>query len=662
MTTDSKPPIARVAQWIKKQHRPAQGATITIVMLWLGTMLWNSNVGQLLRARHAIGDEAHVTVVRRGDATVITGEVKDQATYEQLSREVGPIIGANELINEARIPARDERAGDPQERIGLFTIAVDTRYDDSPRSIDLIKGLLQLPQLEQLQVRPGETLSDVILERYRFGSSDLPKSFALVATKILSLNKLASPTELHPGPLKVPILPPRAQQLSVTPAHGGFSFYGAANLTGNVVLTDMQRSVVAPHTTDRGVFLLALPITRAAYAETTAALPALPQSRESFKMTVRLADTGGSPGAALHKTLRPEDLNAIKTALTKDPQRHVTVFIIDDGWPDSAIYFQSVNELQRLSDAVRSPMGLDRIQWNTAAYVPLANNRLHSAEIRDALKEFTDLDKKNEKQVVKVIYVPLSKAQNSSVILEELLRLQWFINSTRLGIPITDKVVSDADNYVAATMRNVLGTYDDQKIYTDEAVLQALWTVADYVARRSPGHDVFFLSESWTIESRYLGALPTGTAGLAVAAVGNVSGREVNTDGGKVDYAGQCTGTKSVVAVLNVLPQTGLACNSSKLRENLLNSSFATAYDGEVAPGPNEAACLNGEHLDQCVCGTSFAAPRIAWLLALAEATRPTRVDYIGWNDSIDTKLHGLRNTTSILWNSLYLRPADLLR
>jgi hypothetical protein len=263
---------------------------------------------------------------------------------------------------------------------------------------------------------------------------------------------------------------------------------------------------------------------------------------------------------------------------------------------------------------------------------------------------------------VKVVYVPLSKAQNSTGILQELVWLHFIASRTKTLPLVSDSLINAANNNVSEVLTNIQASYDDQKIATDEAVLRAVWSIADFVSKQSKGRDVFFINESWTVLSDSMpDPYPGPSAGIAVAAAGNLPGKVINSDIEGVDFARRCTSTKSVLAVLNVIPRKDkdIACNSSIVKKELIDDTFAAAYDGEVLPGPNETDCLDGTDMSQCVCGTSFSAPRISWILALSEALRSADVDYTDWNTTLLRKIRKFRTNGSDHWSDLYLHPDD---
>jgi hypothetical protein len=635
----------------------------------LAFQFWSTNRIITLRARYAaegVRGLQGVKISWKGKQLVARGEARDESAFVELSHKLAPIVGADFVVNETRVSSL-ERRPEPGRLIGIVTIPVNTLYDDSPDSLQIVSAILRLPQYEILNITANATLSSVVLERYRFGPSDLPHSYALLAQRIGELNRLSNLDQINVGPLKAPILPPRAlvRPVSAEHSHGGFAFY-----SGLAAITGLSGTLVNPSAVDRAIVpptipnaseaisMLSIPVTGSTLDQTKRALPNLSVQITSAKMTVRLADAPSTRGN-LHKPLNDKELAALRVALVKKPRRNATVFILDDGWPDVTAYTQSLDELQRISDLARDHYGLGHVDLKNTAFTPISVPNPHSVSIRDSLTEFTDAD---TQRIVKVVYVPLSRDQSSTAVLQELLRMHYIARTAKNSGMIDEKIVKAADEYASAALSNVQASFNDQKIDTDEAIIQAVWSLADLVSQQSRGRDIFFINESWTVISgTFEDAHPGVSAGIAVVAAGNVPGKVVNSDVEGVDFARQCASTRSVLAVLNVVPGTGIACNSSIVNQDVIDTTFVAAYDGEVYSGPSEAKCLNGD-VGQCVCGTSFSAPRVAWLLALSEAERSADLDYTLWNALLETKLQKLRTNSSTIWTGIYLPVAELLK
>ena len=189
-----------------------------------------------------------------------------------------------------------------------------------------------------------------------------------------------------------------------------------------------------------------------------------------------------------------------------------------------------------------------------------------------------------------------------------------------------------------------------QRWTTNSAIAAAVWYLAELAAEQDPQNPVFFLNESWTVVPDTVALDAPGiSSGIIVAAAGNTPGKEINTDTGKIDFAREATPAKNVLAALDTKPGLNQPfCDSSQLSQDTLGMTMAASYDGEA--------------LDGGLCGTSFSAPRIAWLLALREATRTEDLQQSEWAGRLQQKLISLRRQSPSMFEVLYLHAKDLLQ
>jgi hypothetical protein len=139
---------------------------------------------------------------------------------------------------------------------------------------------------------------------------------------------------------------------------------------------------------------------------------------------------------------------------------------------------------------------------------------------------------------------------------------------------------------------------------SDKAVLEGLIALLHFVGSRE--HTFFFLNESWTLHSKLAQFQPVATPHVvAVAAVGNTGDPDINKS--EIEFARRWRTQRDVIAVLNMDPSGLPQCQSSQVVTRGGDSMLVVGYDGRIGPAD---------------CATSFAAPRVAWLLAAAEAVR----------------------------------------
>jgi len=112
--------------------------------------------------------------------------------------------------------------------------------------------------------------------------------------------------------------------------------------------------------------------------------------------------------------------------------------------------------------------------------------------------------------------------------------------------------------------------------------------------------------------------VPSEYGGLLVVAAGN-DGASTPVVKTKMEVAERSYHPGDMLAVMNVDDKGTLACDFSIVDPD--GDAFAVAFRGD---------------LSNSACGTSFSAPRLAWLLALRESSRPRLPDMT--NLSIKTR------------------------
>jgi hypothetical protein len=91
-----------------------------------------------------------------------------------------------------------------------------------------------------------------------------------------------------------------------------------------------------------------------------------------------------------------------------------------------------------------------------------------------------------------------------------------------------------------------------------------------------------------------------------------------------------------MLAVMNIGADGKAACDSSLLEVS--NDVFGVAYDGALSP---------------TVCGTSFAAPRVAWLVAAREAMTEAPADAAHWRANLHREITGMRDPHATNFNRM---------
>jgi hypothetical protein len=397
---------------------------------------------------------------------------------------------------------------------------------------------------------------------------------------------------------------------------------------------------------------------------------------------MRINFAAGSSSRVLHDALSQGDKDAIVQALKQEKQRDATVFILDTGWPDETQYNTSLTELRRLIDFENKWYGLDPVTWERPRkFTDLSSDNppKHCVEIMQALQEFTDLDRevasqKHRDPKVKVVYVPLSRKQKSDQILMELLKLSWVRQEAINDHPLTGdrlrKLSDGATAYANVVLKNLDPNGIDEPDFpksekekdsyqqtwkTDSAIVTAVWYLADWASYTNSERPVYFLNESWTVLPDTIHLLsPAKSYGIVVAAVGEDYGVQINDGKNDKEFARLAAPANNVLAALDAKQTSDESdCDSNSVVEDKLSNTMAASFDGSV---------IEGKIVDGGVCGTSFSAPRIAWILALSEAIRANEKLKEDWADSIQQKLlRARRQDATHQWQKLYLHPGSIL-
>jgi len=595
--------------------------------------------------------------VDSGNAT-LEGPISTEDQYIEASRKAIEIIGPGHVINRMRVQ-HPEVLGEPSDQIGEAQIDVDTLYNDSPESIRQIANVLRLPLFENVTVKAGERIEQIVSSHFGIDNSKLPNSFRIVGHRIADLNSPNLPPTAS-GSIRIPILPTRFQARESRPSRSlptakqSIIGFQAIGITGSFLEVKVS---VRPHANRSRRILLQVPFTRGSAVETQENASVLESA-----MTIQFAGSGGV--SSVHKTLDGDDHKTVVDALKRQARRQATVFVLDSGWPDEPSYQSSIVEMRKLVDIATNFYNLDRVHWEDKPYTPLSldDKSQHCVYIKNSLSEFTDLDSRH---VVKVIYVPLDTKQNAKQILQEMLRLYRIRTIMQRDTQVDDDTKRVAQDFAAKTLGSIEtdGSFDYEKSNsampipryrqrwtTNSAIAAAVWYLAELAAEQDPQNPVFFLNESWTVVPDTVALDAPGiSSGIIVAAAGNTPGKEINTDTGKIDFAREATPAKNVLAALDTKPGLNQPfCDSSQLSQDTLGMTMAASYDGEA--------------LDGGLCGTSFSAPRIAWLLALREATRTEDLQQSEWAGRLQQKLISLRRQSPSMFEVLYLHAKDLLQ
>jgi len=524
---------------------------------------------------------------------------------------------------------------------GTLYIRINTVYDDNADSLRQIKLLIKYLVPSEEVLRPGQTISEFSVEHFSLGPTDLPQSYQLIEDAILHLNRLARPEDARAGVLLVPTLPRRKSR-------GGLK-----NWAESVGMSATRTQEMVAETEAKMELFKALPTTQ----------PNEPPPNEFvFPIVVPLVDLRSPEGQSLLKdpntalveepmilryasgretiyptedylVLEEAERQQIKSWLRNDASRSPVVFILDSGWPSLDAYLEAKSTLIEAFDQVWAKWAIpvkQRFKRKVESDVWKKPSNTHCQTIEHSLKEFRDLDSNHR---VRVIYLPLIlEEQPGAELLQELFELYFISRSIDAPLgeqahKISRQVIKEARNSAKSTLTKIkVGEELGEDVLSNKALLQATWILGNYIAGRDD--TVFFVNESWTLRASLVEYTMPFLYGFPIAAAGNIPRKVVTSSqgSGPVDFARRSQTNGDVIAVMNFRKGVGWQCDSSIVDDAFLPVTVAVGFDGRVSEKDSE-------------CMTSYAAPRVAWLLACSESLRHSSPDRSRWPADLKLRL-----------------------
>jgi hypothetical protein len=530
------------------------------------------------------------------------------------------------------------------QQTSVVSIELNTAYDDSSASLESIARLISaLPPRKEI-LNSGESASAFILRMYRVSSYDstsssyLPKTYALLLKAILELNHVLAPEDLKTGQILVPNIPRKA--LAYPGPHNTYnkvpgvstsqSEYGAKG----AYVGPIQESNFGRPATQTQILEVPLPPEQARkILQDRKILDS--SSVLNFPMTVSLKATTARLLAEQsqidHSVLNQSDRDKIHKLIVNNSKRDARVFILDTGWPTPDIYSDSRAQLKSLI----SFLWQNSLSLETPRLLPDAPfhepSNIHCDVIRRATREFEQLDSGHR---VHSIYIPLTREQDSGPILTLLLETSFLLEFKKQHpeSPLPTDIVRNSERNAKRIVREVLvDKWVGDSVTTDKAIIDATLRVGSALADTTK--TAFVINESWTVPQEQYFVYYPPPRGIVVAATGN-TGQNISTAG--IDFAERSSTSIDTLAVMNFQLPDGPICCSSKIDERDIGSTLAVGFDGEVM-GKDCAASL---------CGTSFAAPRVAWTIAAGEVIRSSEFESARWNIELRNRIFSARKNS----------------
>jgi hypothetical protein len=369
------------------------------------------------------------------------------------------------------------------------------------------------------------------------------------------------------------------------------------------------------------------------------------RSNTSVEFTLAGQDTLPSPGGLDLGFLTEKQMHALRERLARPVVTPTRVVVIDSGWPDVVARDNAWSRLATLSDTLDDLAGIRIVvpPRPTSAFVTPTNP--HAANIAATIHALESLGPDPQIPVVAVDYVPLTKEQGAGPWLRAMLALGAVARDylSRKGQPnslsqaATEKLVSAAWREADLTLAQVPSAFGEfGAVRSSSAIIDRMILLTHLMAEEVTGEH-YFVNTSWTAPKDSLAVSIPRAGGVIVAALGNYN--IVAAEGqGSLDFARLSYGDPQIVAVANYSPNAQAICNTSMIDPDKLRDSMMVKFDGALG----RAAAKPGRPENGAVCGTSFAAPRVAWILAAVEARR-TKYTSRSWIYDFRDALHSAR-------------------
>ena len=519
-------------------------------------------------------------------------------------------------------------------------------YTDSAESLRQIAAVLRVLPPRRVALAPQATLSALIVEQYGFGRRNLPETYSLLEARILELNGWARPEQAQAGPVLIPSLPSNVrfnQAIAWNELPATADFRVRASRAGIDMTTARVTDVVTERVADssrlgaNGI-TMELPLTPALLREV-----AQPLAGESFvsipSEPIRIRfESQDECKPAISPPLLTASQRAELGMTLSNVRRSVPLYIIDTGWPSAEAQTQSWEAVRSLITKVRAfyRLPVTAFPQPPATFTPAKID--HCKRIDQALAELRAV----APSAVVPIYIPLSREQGAGPLLKEIIELADIVrrvtsrfSRNAVPSPLPPDILNDARGLA----ETIVSTRIPERISggiteTDKAVVEGLiWLAGEHARLTGTFHVV---NESWVVTTdmiRY--EQPSNPMGLIVAAAGN---DERNINVAEVDFAHRSSAGGHFVAVMNMDLAGKTVCRSAVVDLSVIATANVIGYPGTI---PFDS-------------GTSYAAPRIGWLLAAAESVRPTAIEPGLWISNLQQRL---RQTRGPATNPPSLRP-----
>lgn len=484
----------------------------------------------------------------------------------------------------------------------------------------------------------NDSMQALVLREYGFGKKNSDVAYSAIERKILESNGLERPEDLMAGTrVKIPAIPPMAPKFP-----SGFNVRNLipktsvyADLSGVATGEKFDAETTTYRVPPKFSFALRkgsplvfqyLWLPKAQVERERNLLGGSDTSIEVHAeiVTARLDESeASSPNVQFPSA---QEQAVISKQLAAQPLQSPILLVLDDGWPSDESYLNASRWLgaafKSIQEKFKYPIGPNVAGLPKTKSTTFPKEKFHARSIEKSLSALSKLEPASEweRSRVRVVYLPMTPAQlNSAGVLEDIVALRLMddlMGATRgdeepPSIDVT-RFRNQAKQIISRIPKDI-GVVD---VTTDKAVIESVLVFADLYARATG--NPYVANFSWTtpkLVNRY--ADLRFHYGLLVSAAGNASAPNCAECRPHLAFTKACTCAdnvaqnerwfavrsvdgQDVIAVMNTARNGSLQCRSSIVGSQA-KEPMAVALDGNVSAD---------------VCGTSFAAPRVAWLAA----------------------------------------------
>ncbi len=519
-----------------------------------------------------------------------------------------------------------------QQDLVPIKIKVDTIYDASNvEKLAVIQDLLP-PRVVSTRTIPGR----VVLDQFGVGETQLAEVHKSLLEKVLRLNDTDA-AQFQIGRNLLPQIPPRsnaqpnrALAKNQIPRLASFLPADLQKYVGRFGVEEVVFREGARITNDANVNALATVIfawVPRRFVEENRAVFEKDEIASVLGTHFVAKTAAASCGDALTTSvpaglLAPEDRKRITGLLTR-ARREVPLVIFDEGWPGADEYEASMKALREMARTVRKANLLSPLSFTDDTRIAAGRASVqphpHAQAISRSLAELAALDKHG---LIKVVFLPYNlELPGVRDVFDELLTIFYLSQymgddfGRRSFDPLSNERQKELNASIAAQVKALLDSVMEErkrlKLGNSEFLMN--WAMVRAVLLLNArlgyaGERAGIVNFSWTSrEAPY--SFDSHKHTLVITAAGNDS-QDIYDADTKVFLAKRSLAAADTLAVLNG-SNKGRYGGSSCFGPERLSDAFAVTFDGRVGT----------------TSGTSFAAPRVAWFLALRESLRERRID-----------------------------------